>query len=403
MNRKKMAVILSVIILVSVIIVFPKGDKPADEETPEPEETPEENDNDTVIPPVETIIYNNEYLIDQASEKLNGEAVQYKITFHDDDIFSYDMFINYRLTTTGSVFYLIYLTNGVQTIALHLSGEASGKLFDLTTFRKHRMMGKGANVDGNISEFNYTRVKKNESWYLTIAVANSINETLTVHLRTKKQSMELTPLLRTTNVTLSSAINADYNDGKILKRYRGISFLGLGFSLCYADLSFPVEHGGIICTDMRNQKQGFVYIGTNWSEIWTNGMTETPDYASILISSTDAMGIKNWRVYSEALGYPRKISLLTLVVDVYPYSTIQLNDWDLNHTKKLSEKILERNTIRLQKLLGVLLTVGAVLLNLTLTLLKPFINKFLENRPDRVERRQDIIMALLGLFIKEKK
>jgi len=396
-----MAVILSVIILVSVIIVFPKGEKTADKETPEPEEIPEDNDNDTVIPPVETITYNNEYLIDQASEKLNGEVVQYKITFHENDRFSYETYINYHLTTTGSVFYLVYLTNGEQTTALHLSGESSGKLFDLTTFRKHRMIGKNANVKGNLSDFNTTSVKKDESWYLTIAVANSINETLTVHLTSTKESMEITPLLRTNNVTLSSAINADYNDGKFLKRYRGISFLGLGFSLCYADLTFPVKHGGIICTDMRNQKQGFVYIGTNWSEIWTNGMTETPNEASILISSTDAKGIKNWRVYSEALGYPRKISLLTLVVDVYPYSSIQQNDWDFNHTKTLSEKMLERNKIRLQNLLTVLLTVGAVLLNLTLTLLKPFINKFLENRPTRVDRRQAIIMGLIGLFIRK--
>jgi hypothetical protein len=391
MNRKIMAIIMTVIITVSTFFLIPRESKPAIET---PSDSGDITDNETeenTTPPVETIVYNNEFLIDQASEKLDGEVVQYQILFHEDDLFSYDMDISYHLTTTGSVFYLIYLTNGEDTTALHLSGEASGKIVDLTTFRKHRMIGKHADVNGNTSFSNTTYVEKNESWYLTIAVARTINETLTVQLRTLQQSMEIIPLLRNKNVTLSSAMDAEYKNGNFLERYRGISFLGIGFSLCYVDLMFPVSHGGIICFDMKNNKQGFAYIGSSWSEIELNGNTETPENATILISSTDAQLIKYWKVHAETLSYPRKISLLTMVVDVYPYSTIQQNNWDFNHTTKISEKILERNKIRLQKLIAFLIPLGITFLNLTLKIVKPLFNMFMERRPIRVERRLNML------------
>jgi hypothetical protein len=320
-----------------VNIINPKIDTtPQDNQTTNGTLVPQQND---TLPPVEKQVYNDMVLFDQQTEKLNGEVVQYKITFHDNDTVNYDMGISYQLTNPGTVFYLIYLTDGKNTTTLHISDEAYSNLIDITTFRKHRKIGWNANASGETSLSNSTEVKNNTEWYLTIAVANNINETLSVSFETQKKSMEITKISRTSSVYLLSTIDADYKKGKITERYWGLSLFGIGFSHCYADVEVPVSNGGIVCVDMFNHVNGMVYVGNSFSEICKQSYK--PDNTSILLSTTDAQLIKYWKVHAESIGYPKKTSVLTMVVDVYPYSTHWENDWNGYYQKTNLDSLSE--------------------------------------------------------------
>lgn len=344
MQKKKMAILMTIIVLsVSVFVFFPGSDTSVDYNN-NPKHTSNTTENVTeaneTIPPVSTIVYNDTILIDQADEQLIKEAVQYKITFHADDIVSYDMHISYHLTNPGTVFYLIYLTNGTSTESIHLSNEAYGNIMDVTTFRKHRSLGKRVDASNETAYTNTITVRNNSFLYLTIAiVSDASNESLTVSFQTQENTMELTRLTRTDKVYLYSALNADYKEGSITERYKGYSLLGLSFSHCYADVQVPITNGGIVCVDMFNHADGMVYIGNSFTEI--AHQSYKPNSTSLLEASTDAQLYKYWKVHAEAFGYPKKLSVLSLFVDVYPYSTYHQNDWNGYYQKTGIDSLYE--------------------------------------------------------------
>lgn len=288
-----------------------------------------------VIPPIEPK-YNDTFLFDQQTEQLDGEVVQYEITFHNDTDVQYDMDISYKLTSTGSVFYLIYLTDGKNTTTLHISDEKYSKFIDITTFRKHRKIGKNANAEGETSLSNSIQITKNTTWHLTIAVARNINESISVAFNTNKECMEIKSLGRKDSVTLVSALNSDYKNGKFVGRYKGYSLFGLGVSHCSVNKEIPVSNGGIICVDMFNHEEGMLKVKNPSG--YLSRTSYKSENTSILLSTTNNNS-KSWIIEAQSFGFPMKTSILAFVVDVNPYSSISYNDWNGTMPMTISDKI----------------------------------------------------------------
>lgn len=320
-----------------------------------------QNNNNTIpqqnetLPPVQKQTYVDDVTFSQQTEQLNGEVVQYEITFHNDTAIYYDMNISYQLTSTGTVFYLIYLTDGKQlTKTIHISDEGCGKLIDVTTFLKHRKVGKNINKNGETSLSDSIQVTNNTVWYLTFAVARSTNESISVVFKTKKECMEIKSLGRKDSVTLVSALNADYKDGKFIGRYRGYSLFGIGASHGSVNKEIPVTNGGIICVDMKNYYQGMMKVSTISGS--KSSESYEPGEASILLSTTDN-NTKTWLVEANTFGFPKKSSILTFVVDVNPHSSITVNDWNgtkpqtiENRLDSLSTKLMQWGITKLIKI-----------------------------------------------------
>lgn len=296
---------------------------------------PDDNDDDDIIPtPLpptspSTPKYTSSISIDQSNEKLDGEVVQYKITIHNDTWFNIKMNITYQIVHTGPIAYLFYLTNGTKVITLHISDEAVGRFYDITTFRKHRKFGGNLRFypkkgdTGSTSSFDTLNVKSNDTWYLTMAVAKSGIESMSISFETKKECMEISQILRNDKVSIASAINADFKDGNnIFERYWGFSVFGFGWSHCIVTKLIPVTQGGIICADMFNYRKGMLEVRSSFGYFQQN---HDPKNASILFSCNNASLIKYWYVYAKAIGFPRKTSILAFVVDVPPYS--KYNDY----------------------------------------------------------------------------
>ena len=302
----------------------------------EPYKPPLENETQPE-PPAPKPTYLNNKVFSQSTEQLNGEVVQYKITFHDNDIVNYKMDISYNLVGKGNVFYLIYLTDGNFTVTSHLSGENLGRLFDITTFRKHRSLGgKTSSSIGETSASDIITVKNNTVWYLTIAVARSINESLSVAFETEKESMEINSIGRTDAVTLVSAVDADYKDGKFFGRYKGYSIFGIGLSHCNIYKEIPVSNGGIMCVDMFNYVDGEMEIGNSFGYRHQNFR---PDNSSILMSTTYINSVEYWFITAQNYAVGKKSSVLAFVVDVNPYSCYAKNDWNGTYTPTIGEKL----------------------------------------------------------------
>jgi hypothetical protein len=347
----------------------------------EPDETEEE---------VEEVFYLNTINIEQSTIQLNSEAVQYRIKFKERTTLSLDADISFSLTEEIPVFYLIHFTDGKETYALHLSGDGRGKI-DFKVINKNiHLLETNIEKDTSLSE--QINIEKGSVWYLTIAIAKSIeNERVSISLYVPIECMEIEENDRTEDVFLFSTSHHPFDKQKIFKR-------GILFNIYDGEKQFPISNGGMICVDAVNHIYGEITVGNNLyfvknynkkqsSVLWTTRYGIRPD--------TD---LKYWYVRVDNMGLFSP-SVLALVVDMYFHSEYVSNDCkdkedrpienklnDMVYTGKQKAKTIQTNiNERIEefmgsrqevfiKRIGIAFNVSFFFINTSISLLRIFIN-----------------------------
>jgi hypothetical protein len=164
--------------------------------------------------------------ITQKDMQLNHEVIQYKIVFHNDDTINVSIHLLLENKNIQKKVFFLILTDGnksilpAQTDMLYLSYVPMTTI-DVTTRNNRFSVGQRLiNTILQKGRFGLEKtlkedrsVKKNDTWYLTIATLTSAEGDITVTLtsQSKSQSMELLQMERHSKLELYSAYDNDFS------------------------------------------------------------------------------------------------------------------------------------------------------------------------------------------------
>ena len=220
---------------------------------------------------INTKQYTNTIEITQQEIQLDYEVIQYKIIFHEDDTINVYLYGQILSKSLGEKLFLISITDGRDSIIqkidknhyhIFLIHLPVGR-FEITTPRfkfvgKLPLIFKLRNVGLKDYCIGDVDVKKNDTWYLTIAVVSQKETDIQIKLKSENKSMELLQIERHSKLGFYSANHNDF-DGK----YYSISYGGFGIT--YAkNLNKKIEttDGSFIYFSSISHKKGDVKIQT---------------------------------------------------------------------------------------------------------------------------------------------
>lgn len=311
---RKQILFLSTVLLISILVGwFLVGTqvapilKPADKQTGKIYQA---NITVTVEPPRE---YNRTFTVSQAQLQLNHQYAQYRIRFEKDDTINASIIMSYTSASYDKLFYTVILTDGTNELTgdMFLRYEPVSRI-DVTLI-KHRQLLRAPAMTDNKSFSNVFPVKKGDTWYLTIGVYRSINETITICLQGKHGSINASFLTISDSMGYYTAQDKEF-DGKLLTQYRGISVFGLGFSRCKVSKEITVQKGMLVYCHVDNYLNcQIIYTYPNsqsFSVYDSNGFIKNEHYYD------DKPWAGKWFFQIKGLSFPRKMTASVFYMDV---------------------------------------------------------------------------------------
>lgn len=271
---------------------------------------------------IDTTTYSNHIDFNQDDLQLKKEVVQFKITFHQDDVVEVKskVAVLYVDETVTSVYCL--LTNGEKPLLIpqgfwyvperkyHIITPkirlSVGKIW-LTKL----LQGKIGSVDEKSGHFD---VQAGESWYLTLAVPTPSQEIgFSVVFSSVYESMEVTELTRHGNVGLYTAAFNEFQG-----RYYSLKIRALfGGSVCDVSKEITVRDGSIMYLWVAGHRKGSLDVSL------PTGEQRHFSHEGIMVyvfigndSGTWRFAVKGWSVYY-------RMAVLLLSIDIEPYCRIE--------------------------------------------------------------------------------
>jgi hypothetical protein len=272
--------------------------------------------------------------IKQSDIKLDSEAVQYKITFTQQTMVSFDADISFTLNEKMPIFYVIHFTNGKETYALHLSGDGKGKI-DFKVLNRNIHLFK-TNIQKNISLSEQIDVKQHSVWYLSIVVAHSIdNEQVSVLFKTISECMTIQLYQHTQDVYLFSTSHHFFDEQHLFKK-------GILFNIFDGYKQFPISKAGMICVDANNHMYGELTVGNNLYFVKNYNKQQSSVLWTTRYGIRDDTDLKYWYVGVNTMGL-FSVSVVALVVDMYFHSEYIFNDCKNKEDRFIENRIINRN------------------------------------------------------------
>jgi hypothetical protein len=177
--------------------------------------------------------------INQDDLQLNHEVVQFKIIFHDSDTINISIHMSLLQKDMQEKAFFIMLTDGTKSLIsvdtdMLLLFYVPLSIIDITTPMRRLCFGKPLlylfsnkiNLGLQKITTNVVSAKKNDTWYLTIAVLTKTEGDITIKFKSQHQSMEILQTQRHSNLDFYSSYNNGFSG-----KYFGIKFFIFGFSL----------------------------------------------------------------------------------------------------------------------------------------------------------------------------
>ena len=306
-------------LITSSFVLFGREENKQEEEEPEPNSEPDP----VSEPEPEPEIFDGLVTVSQSNLQLDNEYIQYKIVFHDSDTIDVKIYMHYEVKTLNNLFYLVYLADGKDelTYRTFLRHEPVG-IIDIT-LRKHRKILPKTSSDETTFDRTF-HVERDDTWYLTVAIYKSMNETIEISLSSDNATMEITILERGDKLGYFTVQDGDFS-GKFLSRYRGISSFGLGYSRCCVTKTIEFKEGTLFYCNIDRFLDGGLIV--------TQPSGKSYQYASKKVGKLiqenthyyEGMRITGeWTFLIKGIGFPCKFTASVFYVDTDPYGDINI-------------------------------------------------------------------------------
>ncbi len=176
--------------------------------------------------------------ITQDQLKLNHEVIQYKIFFYENDTINISMHMALLQKDMKEKAFLVMLTNGTKSIIPYETDMlflfyVPLYLIDITIPTRRFCFGKPLlflftkkiNIGLERGFSKDISVKKNDTWYLTIAVLSQTEGDITIKFKSQHQTMQIQQTQRQGNLDFYSSYNNGFSG-----RYYGFKFFIFGCS-----------------------------------------------------------------------------------------------------------------------------------------------------------------------------
>lgn len=241
--------------------------------------------------------------LDQSDLKLDHEVVQYRILFHENDTIKVNAHLGYRVIDTETVAYLLYLSNGIDTLIeplIMLHEPVGGKL-------RYKILNVGKDKDLSATK----SVENGDVWYLTIGVYNSKKEEITVSFESELNSMELIELDKHSKIEYFSVWNRKDFSGF----YFGVKLFILPFGFSIArniEKSITLNDGAIIWFMSIGHLIGNIKVNTPYGNYNDN---RNP-FAEYRYAGNQT---GTWTFKASGIGFPFKHAIILFYADINPH------------------------------------------------------------------------------------